>query len=105
MDTPRSTVRWRLGIREKFALVAMLLVLGATFALHLHLSSATSQIVVDHELLDLADEAELRCWEMLDSTNQLRGLAGECAAKPAELEKLLATCPAGVAGLRAARPD
>jgi signal transduction histidine kinase/CheY-like chemotaxis protein len=89
METPRSIPKWRLGIREKFALVAMLLVLAATFALHLHLSSATSQIVVDHELVDLADEAELRCWELVDSANQLRSLAAECAAQPAQLEKLL----------------
>lgn len=89
MQESRPIARWRLGIREKFALVAMLLVLGACFALHLHLSSATSQIVVDHELVDLADEAELRCWEMVDATNQLRTLVAECAGSPAELEKLL----------------
>ncbi len=105
MNTPRSAVRWRLGIREKFALVAIMLVLGTTFALHLHLSSATSQIVVDHELLDLGDEAELRCWEILDSANQLRALAAECAANPEELEKLLALLRAPGAGSQAPLPQ
>jgi len=89
MQVTRPIPRWRLGIREKFALVAMLLVLAASFALHLHLSSATSQIVVDHELVDLGDEAELRCWEMVDAVNQLRALVAECADDPAELDKLL----------------
>jgi signal transduction histidine kinase/CheY-like chemotaxis protein len=89
MQETRLIPRWRLGIREKFALVAMLLVLAASFALHLHLSSATSQIVVDHELVDLGDEAELRCWEMVDAVNQLRALVAECADDSAELDKLL----------------
>jgi signal transduction histidine kinase/DNA-binding response OmpR family regulator len=89
MQETRPIARWRLGIREKFALVAMLLVLGACVALHWHLSAATSKIVVDHELLDLGDETELRCWEMVDAVNQLRALVAECADDPAELKKLL----------------
>ncbi len=89
MQESRPSARWRLGIREKFALVAMLLVLGACLVLHWHLSSATSRIVVDHELLDLGDEAELRCWEMVDAVNQLRALVAECADDSAELDRLL----------------
>lgn len=98
-------MKWRLGIREKFALVAILLVLGAGYALHRHLFPATSRIVVDHELLDLGDEAELRCWELLNSVNQLRSLAAECAGNDKRLETLLShlTRPA-VAGRADAVP-
>ncbi len=82
-------MKWRLGIREKFALVAILLVLVAGYALHQHLFPATSRIVVDHELVDLADEAELRCWELLNSVNQLRSVTAECANDEKRLASLL----------------
>ncbi len=81
--------RWRFGIREKFALLAIALVSGSSFILNTSLSSATSKVVVDHELTDLADEAELRCWEVVDSTDQLRTMVGTCAIQEANFLKLL----------------
>jgi hypothetical protein len=39
----------------------------------------THTVVVDHELVDLQDEAELRCWEMMDGVFQLRMQMLRCA--------------------------
>ena len=91
MNKTPAKWKWRLGIRGKFALVTILLVLGAGFyALRGHLFPETKRIVVEHELVDLADEADLRCWEMLDSVNQLRSLADRCAVNRSHLDDLLA---------------
>jgi hypothetical protein len=72
-------MKLRFGIREKFALLAFVLVLLAAWALPTLLFRHTHSLVEDHELVDLQDEAELRCWEMMDWVFQLRMQTTQCA--------------------------
>ena len=72
-------MKLRFGIREKFALLAFALVLLAAWALPKLLFQKTNTVVEAHELVDLQDEAELRCWEMMDWVYQLRTQTTQCA--------------------------
>jgi signal transduction histidine kinase/DNA-binding response OmpR family regulator len=83
-------MKLRFGIREKFALLAFALVLLAAWALPKLLFQRTHTVVEDHELVDLQDEAELRCWEMMDWVFQLRMQTTQCARdnETAMLERL-----------------
>src|SRR6478609_8511242 len=83
-------MKLRFGIREKFALLAFALVLLAAWALPKLLFQKTHTVVEDHELVDLQDEAELRCWEMMDWVFQLRMQTTQCARdnETAMLERL-----------------
>ncbi|WP_113957489.1 response regulator [Roseimicrobium gellanilyticum] len=97
-DTPASMeavdpptwfgMKLRFGIREKFALLAFVLVLAVAFALPTLLFERTRKVVEDHELMDLQDEAELRCWEIIDWVNQARLQIEHCAKDPRELATL-----------------
>ena len=78
-------MKLRFGIREKFALLAFGLVLVASWALPALLFRHTHTVVEDHELVDLQDEAELRCWEVIDWVKQLRLQTRECAIDPGKL--------------------
>lgn len=72
-------MKLRFGIREKFALLAFALVLLAAWALPKLLFQRTHTVVEAHELVDLQDEAELRCWELMDWVFQLRMQTTQCA--------------------------
>ncbi|QIF03079.1 response regulator [Roseimicrobium sp. ORNL1] len=78
-------MKLRFGIREKFGLLAFVLVLAVAFALPTLLFERTRKVVEDHELMDLQDEAELRCWEIIDWVNQARLQVEHCAKDPREL--------------------
>ena len=78
----------RFGIREKFALFAIVLVLAVALALPGYLSRHAHRVVESHELVDLQDEAELRCWELIDSVNQLREQTARFAADASALAAL-----------------
>ena len=92
-DTPGSTassppahgMKLRFGIREKFAVLAFALVLSVAFLLPTLLFERTRQVVEDHELMDLQDEAELRCWEIIDWVTQARQQVRACAEDPGKL--------------------
>lgn len=78
-------MKLRFGIREKFALLAFVLVLAVAIALPTLLFERTRKVVEDHELMDLQDEAELRCWEIIDWVNQARLQVEHAAKDPREL--------------------
>ena len=78
----------RFGIREKFALFAIVLVLAVALALPGYLSKHANRVVEQHELVDLQDEAELRCWELIDRVNQLREQTARFAVITSELAAL-----------------
>jgi signal transduction histidine kinase/DNA-binding response OmpR family regulator len=78
-------MKLRFGIREKFAVLAFVLVLAVAFALPTLLFERTRKVVEDHELMDLQDEAELRCWEIIDWVNAARLQVEHCAKDPREL--------------------
>ncbi|HSI65627.1 MAG TPA: ATP-binding protein, partial [Candidatus Saccharimonadia bacterium] len=78
-------MKLRFGIREKFAVLAFVLVLAVAFALPTLLFERTRKVVEDHELMDLQDEAELRCWEIIDWVNSARQQVEHCAKDPREL--------------------
>lgn len=82
--------RSRFGIREKFALIVIVLVFAAAWFAPRYLLRETRGIVIEHELVDLQDEADLRCWEIVDLVNLLRAHVDEVASKPEMLEGLLA---------------
>lgn len=84
---PPTGMKLRFGIREKFALLAFALVLATAFVLPTLLFERTRKVVEDHELMDLQDEAELRCWEIIDWVNQMRAQVESCAKDP----RMLAT--------------
>ncbi len=88
MPPARSGMKLRFGIREKFALLAFVLVLASAFVLPTLLFERTRKVVEDHELMDLQDEAELRCWEIIDWVNQMRAQAELCAKDPRMLASM-----------------
>jgi signal transduction histidine kinase/DNA-binding response OmpR family regulator len=63
---------FKFGIREQT--VALVLVLSAlqVTAVGWYLFRANKRIVVQHELVDLGDEAELRAWEIIDQIDVLK---------------------------------
>ncbi len=96
-------MKWQFGIREKFALVAIALVVSSSFILHRTLFQRTTDIVVEHELVDLQDEGDLRCWEIINAVSRLRSEVGQSAADPARLARLLSVLPK--AAYRPPAPD
>ena len=81
-------MKLRFGIREKFALLAFALVLAVAWILPWVLFRHTHSVVQDHELVDLQDEAELRCWEITDGVKQARQLTKACAEDAGRLAVL-----------------
>lgn len=78
-------MKLRFGIREKFALLAFALVLFVAWALPRVLFHHTHSVVEEHELVDLQDEAELRCWEFADWVKLARLQTKACAEDPGNL--------------------
>jgi len=60
------------GIREKVALLVILATAASSLLVANLLSNKAEDVLRDHELVDLGDEAELRGWEMIDQIEGLR---------------------------------
>lgn len=83
------------GIREKTALLVILLVGATAYFTPRFLIKDATKIVEKHELVDLADEAELRGWRLFNEIENLKakteqlaeGTILETFAKEAHLEK------------------
>lgn len=60
------------GIREKVALLVILATAASALLVANLLSNKAENVLRDHELVDLGDEAELRGWEMIDQIEGLR---------------------------------
>lgn len=81
-------MKLRFGIREKFALTVTLLGLGAAFVVPELLIKQTEEIVTDHEIVDLQDEAALRCWEMVEAVANVRSTVASAAVEPELLGRM-----------------
>ncbi len=64
--------KFRFGIRQRT--VALVLILSAlqVLAVGWYLFNANKAVVIDHELVDLGDEAQLRAWEVIDRVDVLK---------------------------------
>lgn len=82
-------MKFRFGIREKFALIAIVLVFAAAWFAPTFLFQQTRHIVEEHELVDLQDEADLRCWQFVDLVNLLRAHVNEASRNPEALKSLI----------------
>jgi len=79
----------RFGIREKFTVTVILLVFGAAWVLPKVLFDHARDMVVDHEIGDLRDEAALRCWEIIGQLSKLERLTSEMVGSKAELDRVV----------------
>ncbi len=61
----------RFGIREKITLLVVLVAVVVAFGTSYFLQRISASMVERHELVDLADEANLRAWEIVDGVSQL----------------------------------
>ena len=82
-------MKLRFGIREKFALMVIVMVLAAAWGVPRLLFHQTRQLVTDHEIGDLRDEAALRCWEMTEAVSNLRVLTNDVTRDEKTLRRLL----------------
>lgn len=72
----------RFGIQEKSAILVMLVAIVAVLGTASFLQRISADMVEDHELVDLGDEATLRAWEIIDQVNSYRAELGKLAADP-----------------------
>ena len=83
-------MKLRFGIREKTVAMVMVLSTLPVIGVGLYLFKENKKIVVDHELVDLGDEAQLRAWEFYSSIEALRSDLRVLAASPELKESLVA---------------
>jgi len=82
-------MKLRFGIREKFTVMAIVLVLLAALVVPHMLFEQTKEVVIDHEITDLKDETFLRCWETTESVSNLRTLVVDIRRDEAVYDRLL----------------
>ena len=69
------------GIREKTALLVIILVTAAAFFTPQYIVNFAMDKYVDRELVDLSDEANLRTWEIRDEIESLQRTTWELATE------------------------
>ena len=62
----------RFGIRQKTVALVIFLSALQVSAVGWYLFNANKAVVIDHELVDLGDEAQLRAWEVIDRVDVLK---------------------------------
>ena len=77
------------GIREKVALLVILATAATALLVANLLSNKAEDVLRDHELVDLGDEAELTGWEMIDQIEGLRDDLINLAFDPAFQQEIL----------------
>ena len=77
----------KFGIGAKLVVVATTLVCVTCGFLFWYVADASSEIVLEHEILDLGDETELRAWEILSEINSLRSDVDENEWEEIDLKK------------------
>jgi len=96
---------WYFGIRGKVALLVVFATAASAFLIAKMLSTRAEQVLREHELVDLGDEASLRAWEISGQVQGLRDdvfdlivdepfqkLVAESAPEEALLERARLTC-------------
>ncbi len=89
---------FRLGIRQKTVLLVLVLSALQVAAVGWYLFNANKRIVVEHELVDLGDEAQLRGWEIVDRIDVLKADLRTLALDK-EVSRLLTESPGDAAAL------
>lgn len=92
--------KFRLGIRQKTVLLVLVLSALQVVAVGWYLFNANKAVVIDHELVDLADEAQLRAWEVVDRIDVLKEDLGALALDR-EVSRVLAESPNDVEAINA----
>ena len=87
--------QFRLGIRQKTVLLVLVLSALQVAGVGWYLFNANKRIVVDHELVDLGDEAQLRGWEVVNRVDVLKADLRTLALDP-EVRRALAESPGNV---------
>ena len=92
--------QFRFGIRQKTVLLVLVLSALQVAAVGWYLFNANKRIVVEHELVDLGDEAQLRAWEIVDRIDVLKADLRTLAMDP-DVRRAVAESPDDAARLTA----